>query len=213
VTFQSVFQEHIEAFLDMREAVEAPINRAAEAITRTLARGGKVMLCGNGGSAADAQHIAAELIGRFQKERKPYAAIALTTDSSALTAIGNDYHFNEVFSRQVHGLGRVGDCLIAISTSGNSQNVLRAVKACASLSISTVGLLGKDGGDIAQACDIPIVVPSKSTARVQEAHGFIGHVLCEIVEESLGGEPERAYQRYRVPVVPIWSSEKRALER
>jgi D-sedoheptulose 7-phosphate isomerase len=144
------------------------------------------MLCGNGGSAADSQHLAAEFTGRFSKDRPPIAAVALSTDTSALTCIGNDYSFNDIFARQVQALGKAGDCLIAISTSGNSGNVLAAVAAAKSLGISTIGLLGRDGGKLKAQCDVSIVVPSQVTARIQEAHILIGHSLCGAVELKLG---------------------------
>jgi len=145
-----------------------------------------LMLCGNGGSAADSQHLAAEFTGRFSKDRPPIAAVALSTDTSALTCIGNDYSFNDIFARQVLALGKAGDCLIAISTSGNSGNVLAAVAAAKSLGISTIGLLGRDGGKLKAQCDVSIVVPSQVTARIQEAHILIGHSLCGAVELKLG---------------------------
>jgi D-sedoheptulose 7-phosphate isomerase len=151
-----------------------------------LQKGGKLMLCGNGGSAADSQHLAAEFTGRFSKDRPPIAAVALSTDTSALTCIGNDYSFNDIFARQVQALGKAGDCLIAISTSGNSGNVLAAVAAAKSLGISTIGLLGRDGGKLKAQCDVSIVVPSQVTARIQEAHILIGHSLCGAVELKLG---------------------------
>jgi D-sedoheptulose 7-phosphate isomerase len=144
------------------------------------------MLCGNGGSAADSQHIAAEFTGRFIKDRRPLAAMALSTDSSALTCIGNDYSFDDVFSRQVLGLGREGDCLLGISTSGNSGNVIRAVEAAHTLGMRTIGLLGRDGGRLGSLCTLSIIVPSAVTARIQEAHILIGHTLCGLAEETLG---------------------------
>ena len=144
------------------------------------------MLCGNGGSAADSQHIAAELTGRFVKDRRPLAAVALSTDTSALTCIANDYSFDEVFSRQVLALGAPGDCLLTISTSGNSRNVIRAADAARSAGIKVIGLLGRDGGALRALCEVAIIVPSETTARIQEAHIFIGHTLCALVEEALG---------------------------
>jgi D-sedoheptulose 7-phosphate isomerase len=171
-----------EAVRGLRGAVQA----AADCVVNALRNGNKLMLCGNGGSAADCQHIASELTGRFVTERRPLAALALTTDSSALTSIGNDYSFDAVFERQLRGLGRPGDCLIAISTSGNSANVLNAVMAARELDIACVGLLGRDGGAIAPLCHAPIVVPGAATARIQEAHIFIGHLLCGLVEQGLG---------------------------
>jgi D-sedoheptulose 7-phosphate isomerase len=162
------------------------VESAIALLQQTIAQGGKIMLCGNGGSAADSQHIAAEFVGRFIQERKPLAAMALSTDTSALTCIGNDYSFADIFSRQVMALGRTGDCLIGISTSGNSQNVIEAVKAAHSLGIATIGLLGRDGGKLASLCQCNITVPSQSTARIQEAHILIGHTLCGEVEHRLG---------------------------
>jgi D-sedoheptulose 7-phosphate isomerase len=155
-------------------------------MSEALRSGGKLMFCGNGGSAADSQHLAAELTGRFVNDRRPLAAIALSTDGSALTCIANDYAFEQVFERQVRGLGRAGDVLVAISTSGNSANVLRAAQAARELGLSVVGLLGRDGGQLKPLCDVAVVVPSDTTARIQEAHIFIGHALCALVEQTLG---------------------------
>jgi D-sedoheptulose 7-phosphate isomerase len=167
-------------------ALAPAVEQAAGMAAASLSQGGKVMLCGNGGSAADSQHLAAELTGRFVRDRRPLAAVALSTDTSALTCIGNDYGFDEVFARQVTGLGRKGDCLLAISTSGNSRNVVRAVEAARAAGIGVIGLLGRDGGVLRGLCDVAIVVPSTTTARIQEAHIFIGHTLCALVEEALG---------------------------
>jgi D-sedoheptulose 7-phosphate isomerase len=164
---------------------------AARLITESLAQGGKLMLCGNGGSAADSQHIAAELVGRMNGRQRPaLAALALTTDTSALTALGNDFGYETVFQRQVEALGRPGDVLLAISTSGRSENVLRAVAAATRLGVSTVGLTGQDGGSLADLVDIGIRVPSSDSQRIQEAHIAIGHVICYLVERLLvdGGE-------------------------
>lgn len=161
------------------------VARAAGAMTESLEHGGKVLLCGNGGSAADAQHLAAELVGRFVLERRPLPAIALTTDSSILTAVGNDYGFEDVFIRQVQAHGRTGDVLVGISTSGNSSNVLQAVQVARGLGMLTIGLSGRDGGRLAEQVDFPIVVNSSSTARIQECHIAIGHILCELVEAAL----------------------------
>ena len=144
------------------------------------------MFCGNGGSAADSQHLAAEFTGRFTAERKPLAALALTTDSSALTCIGNDYSFDDVFSRQLAALGKSGDTLVAISTSGNSANVVKAVQVAKEMGIYTIGMLGKDGGKLSSLCHLNLLVPSTNTARIQEAHILIGHILCGAVERSLG---------------------------
>jgi D-sedoheptulose 7-phosphate isomerase len=166
--------------------LDEKVRAAGELIADALQAGGKLMLCGNGGSAADSQHLAAELTGRFVKDRRPLSAVALTTDTSALTCIAYDYDFADVFQRQVLALGRPGDWLLGISTSGQSENVIRAVAAASGLGIRTLGLLGRDGGRLASMCDVAIVVPSDVTARVQEAHILIGHTLCGLIEERLG---------------------------
>lgn len=184
-TFLTNLNEHMALFQQLN-GLDACISQAIDACVQSLQKGGKLMLCGNGGSAADSQHLAAEFTGRFMKDRPPIAAVALSTDTSALTCIGNDYSFNEIFARQVQALGKAGDCLIAISTSGNSGNVLAAVVAAKSLGISTIGLLGRDGGKLKAQCDVSIVVPSQVTARIQEAHILIGHSLCGAVELKLG---------------------------
>lgn len=158
---------------------------AARLVAEALRRGNKVMFCGNGGSAADSQHLAAELVGRYRRNRPGLAALALTVDTSALTAIGNDFGFEEVFSRQVEALGQPGDVLVAISTSGRSPNVLRAVDAARALGLKTVGLVGRDGGQLAGLVDLALVVPSEDTARIQECHITLGHILCDLVEGEL----------------------------
>ena len=163
------------------------IESAGRALVGALRARGKLILFGNGGSAADAQHLAAEFTGHFVREREPVAAIALSTDTSALTAIGNDYGFEHVFERQIRALGRKGDVAVAISTSGNSPNVLRAVDAARSMGIAVIAFTGRDGGKLAAQADIAIVVPSESTARIQECHITIGHILCEYVDEELLG--------------------------
>ena len=155
-----------------------------EAVSDALRAGNKLLLCGNGGSAADCQHIAAEFVGRFLTERNPLPAISLTVDTSAITSIANDYGYEEVFSRQLAGLGREGDCLLAISTSGNSKNVVQAVLKARELGIITLGFSGSDGGLLKSLCDYCISVPSESVARVQEAHMLLGHTLCECVEAT-----------------------------
>jgi D-sedoheptulose 7-phosphate isomerase len=161
-----------------------------------VAKGGKIMLCGNGGSAADSQHMAAEFTSRLRAslERPPIAAIALTTDTSFLTARANDYGFDEVFERLVLGLGQPADVLIGISTSGNSENVVRAVKCCQARNILTVGFLGCSGGKLGSLVDIPIIVPSDSTQYIQESHIAIGHIVCELVEEALYGDKSSEYE-------------------
>jgi len=159
--------------------------QVAEQITRAFTGDRKLLLCGNGGSAADAQHIAAEFVNRFMMERPPLPAVALTTDTSVLTSIGNDYAFDQVFSKQVKAIGNDGDVLVAISTSGNSPNVIQAVEAGKTQGLFTVGLAGGDGGRLGQAADLTLTVRSKVAARVQETHIFAGHVLCQMVDEML----------------------------
>lgn len=149
-----------------------------------IKNGGKILLCGNGGSAADAQHIAAEIVGRFKKERKGMPAIALTTDTSILTSVGNDYGYDYIFARQIEALCRPEDLVIGITTSGNSANVVRAIEAAKSIGATTIGLTGGNGGKLTAICDHNLVMPSNVTARVQEAHIFIGHCLCEILESD-----------------------------
>jgi len=167
----------------------AALVEAIEVITAALRDGHKLLLFGNGGSAADAQHIAAELVGRFVIERRPLAAISLTTDTSALTAIANDYGYDDVFARQVRALGVAGDVAVAISTSGRSPSVLRAVEACRERDIKTVGLSGGDGGPLDGKVDISLrVSASRHSARIQETHILIGHVICELVDRRLFGE-------------------------
>ena len=164
---------------------QAAISAAADALRRALGDGRTVLVCGNGGSAADAQHFAAELVGRFTRERRAWPALALTTDSSALTAIGNDYGFDRVFARQVEAHGRPGDVLIGISTSGGSPNVLAAVETARARGLVTIGLTGRDGGALGRAVDVHLNVPSPSTARTQEVHITLLHVLCDLVEQEL----------------------------
>jgi len=163
----------------------AAIFEAAGLIIMCLRAGGKLLFFGNGGSAADAQHLAAEFIGRFVRERAGLPAIALTTDSSILTAVGNDYGFDQIFARQVQALGRPNDVAIAISTSGNSPNIIEGVKAARKGYLKTIGLSGKDGGLLATEADVVITIASTSTARIQECHITIGHLFCELTEEAL----------------------------
>ncbi len=161
------------------------IAQASQMVIDTLKGGHKLFLCGNGGSAADSQHIAAEFVGRFQKERKAWPAIALTTDTSALTALGNDYTFDIVFSRQLQALGNKGDVLIGISTSGNSKNVIEALKTAKIMGIKTIGVTGGSGGQMLPYCDVALIAASPKTARIQESHIVIFHIICEIVENTL----------------------------
>lgn len=162
---------------------------AADAVAEALTAGKKLLLFGNGGSAADAQHIAAEFVNRFRIERPPLAAIALTTDTSALTAIGNDYAFAEVFSKQVKALGRSGDLALGISTSGNSENVVMGLRAARDAGLRTIGMTGKGGGKLRDLSDILLDVNSTVTARIQETHILMAHILCELVDRILFGEP------------------------
>jgi len=177
-----------DLYLQTAERCCEDIAAAAEAVLDTLRSGGKVLLCGNGGSAADAQHIATEMTVKMRKVREPMAAIALTTNPSLLTAQANDLGFDTVFSRQVASLGCRGDVLIAISTSGDSPNVLEAVKAAREIGVRTIGLTGCGGGRLAPLCDICIVVPSDEVQRIQEAHIAVGHMICEHAETGLYGE-------------------------
>ena len=182
---EQIFADSIEVKQATLKKNLPQIVNAAEVIISAFKSGHKLLFCGNGGSAADCQHIAAEFVGRFQKERKAWPAIALTTDSSALTALGNDYSFDIVFARQLQALGQKGDVLIAISTSGNSKNVLEAVKQAKVSGIVTIGVTGGSGGQLAGLCDIPIVAASPITARIQESHLVIFHTICELVENTL----------------------------
>lgn len=186
ITFNRHLAEH-RALFALLDVLAPQIDQASTLLSECLRRGGKLMFCGNGGSAADSQHLASEFTGRFVNERRPLAAMALCTDSSQLSSIGNDYGFDQVFERPLRGLGQPGDVLVAISTSGHSVNVQRAVQAARQIGIAVVGLLGRDGGVIAPACDVAIIVPHPVTARIQEAHIFIGHVLCAAVEVALPG--------------------------
>ncbi len=178
------FNDHQDVLKKTIEELENDIKEAGELIVSTLKAGNKILLFGNGGSAGDAQHIAAELTGRYKTERQGLAAIALTTDTSAITAIGNDYGFDRIFDRQVEAIGKERDLLIGISTSGNSRNVLRALEFGKDNGMNTLGLSGKGGGDMKNLCDINIIIPSDDTARIQEMHITIGHILCGIVDQQ-----------------------------
>ncbi|XRO75820.1 D-sedoheptulose 7-phosphate isomerase [Methanocaldococcus sp. 28A] len=179
------FEESANVKIKFIEENEENLKKAIEIILEALKNGNKILICGNGGSAADAQHFAAEIVGRFKLERKGLPAIALTTDTSILTAIGNDYGFKKIFERQVEALGKKGDVLIGISTSGNSENVIRAVNKAKEMKIYTIGLLGKGGGNLKDIVDLALIVPSNDTARIQECHLTIYHVICEEVEKRL----------------------------
>lgn len=183
--FSKQLDQNISVFSNLK-TIEESVVSASGLINNSIKSGGKLMLCGNGGSAADSQHIAAELVGRFIKDRRPLPAIALSTDTSAITCISNDYGYEYIFSRQVESLGNEADVLLAISTSGNSNNIVEAIKTAKQKKLKVIGLLGKDGGVIKEMCDIPIIVPSDVTARIQEVHIFLGHFFCFMLEKSLG---------------------------
>ena len=172
-------------------ALESVVQSSIGTICDALQRGNKLIFCGNGGSAADAQHLAAEFVGRYQLDRAPLPALALTVDTSALTAIANDYSFDEVFARQLGGLGQRGDVLVAISTSGNSKNVLRTIEVARQKRIGTIGLTGHSGGLMRQLCDICICVPSDRTNHIQEMHIAIGHMICGEVERKMSNSDKR----------------------
>ncbi|MFC2587550.1 MAG: D-sedoheptulose 7-phosphate isomerase [Campylobacter sp.] len=177
------FDAHSQT-LQKTAQLEEILARVCETAIDTLKSGGKILICGNGGSAADAQHFAAELTGRYKTERGALAGIALTTDTSAITAIGNDYGYDLVFSRQLEALGRKGDLLVAISTSGNSKNVLNALEFAHKSGIKTLGFSGKGGGLMNELCDINLVVPSSDTARIQEMHIFFVHTICQAIDAA-----------------------------
>jgi D-sedoheptulose 7-phosphate isomerase len=182
---QQIARESIEAKRAFFDSQAGAVARAAQLLVASVRSGGKVLVFGNGGSAADAQHIAAELVNRLNYDRPPIGAIALTTDTSILTSVGNDSTFDDLFARQLRALGRAGDVAIAISTSGNSPNVLRAVEAAHALGIKTIGLTGRGGGKLAPIVDLALVVETQSTQRIQETHITIGHILCELVEDAI----------------------------
>ncbi len=179
------FQESAALKVAFAEQHAADVDAAAEMMIASLRSGGKLLICGNGGSAADAQHFAAELIGRLGRERGAIAAVALTTDTSILTAVANDYSIDQVFRRQVEGLGRPGDVLVAVSTSGNSENVVQAALAARKLRMSVVGLLGRDGGRLKSMVDKAVIVPAHNTQRIQEVHITVIHAWCALIENEL----------------------------
>jgi D-sedoheptulose 7-phosphate isomerase len=184
------FQDSISTKQLAAEMLAEPISRAAQVITQCFLNGGKVLSCGNGGSAGDAQHFSSEMLNRFEMERPGLPAIALTTDSSTVTSIANDYHYNQVFSKQVTALGHAGDVLLAISTSGNSENVIMAVDAAHDRDMSIIALSGKSGGELGERLsmnDIEIRAPSDSTARIQEVHLLVIHCICDLVDHQLMG--------------------------
>lgn len=181
----AIWNEHLEVARALPKIASTVLN-AIDIISSSLAAGGQLLIAGNGGSAADAQHIAAELTGRFLRERRPLRAIALHANTSALTAIGNDYGYEHVFARELSAHARPGDILLAISTSGNSRNILRAIEVARERDVTVIGLTGESGGEMRAACDLCLCVPSGTTARIQEMHITIGHTICELLEERLG---------------------------
>ena len=184
---REIIDEYIKEALVVKESLfeDESIEKIVKLLIDVYKNGNKVLLCGNGGSAADCQHFAAELVGRYKMERRGLPAIALTTDTSILTALGNDYGYDDVFRRQVEALGVSGDLFIGISTSGNSANVMKAVDEAELVGMKTVCFLGRDGGEIVDMCDLSFVVKSNNTPRIQEAHIFVIHVICEILEKEL----------------------------
>jgi len=182
---EQIIKESILVKQGLLKSQTANIQKAAELIISSLKKGGKLLVCGNGGSAADAQHIAAEFVGRFKKERKALPAIALTTDTSILTAIGNDYGYDFTFKRQAEALANKNDVLLGISTSGNSKNVIEAVEFANKIGMVTIGLTGGAGGKLAKLAKHSIIVPSSDTPRMQESHILIAHIICELAEDSV----------------------------
>lgn len=182
---KSIIEESIGVKEDVIKSQLDVIQKATEAVISALKAGGKVVLFGNGGSAADSQHIAAELVGRFSKERKGLPAIALTTNTSVLTAIGNDYSYSKIFARQLDALADKKDVAIGISTSGKAANVIEAIELANKKGITTIALTGGDGGELAKVARISVIIPSKSTPRIQEAHITIGHIICQLIEDEL----------------------------
>jgi len=183
--FEFTLKQHIGVFEEILSNDRENVENCAQLLFETFKKGNKVLICGNGGSAADAQHIAAEFVGRYETERKALPSIALTTDTSALTAIANDYDFERIFSRQVEALAVEGDCIIAISTSGNSPNVISAVMTARNKGCSVIGMTGMKGKKLASLCDKVILVPSERTARIQEAHITIAHIWCELIDKLI----------------------------
>ncbi len=183
-TIISEFNSHLETIKNTIDSIPADLEIASKLAVDTLKAGNKILIFGNGGSAADAQHIAAELTGRYKTERRGLPGIALTTDTSALTAIGNDYGYDRVFDRQVESLANKGDLLLGISTSGNSKNVINALKLGQEMGCKTIGFSGRDGGGMNDVCDINLVVPSDNTPRIQEMHILFGHTICQIIDDN-----------------------------
>ena len=196
-TSEALVQEILAANIQVHESMRhdasliTAISRAAKVIRESLGRGNRLLIIGNGGSAADAQHLAAEFVGRYRIERRALPALALSVNSSAMTAIGNDYGFEDVFARQVEAFAQPGDVLLCISTSGNSRNILRAALLASALHVKTIGLTGAEGGKLRKCADVCLCIPSSETPRIQEAHTFVIHALAEIVEAELAPGPEQ----------------------
>ncbi len=183
-TIKNELLSHLEVITLSIETMQDKLESASKLVVETLKNGNKILICGNGGSAADAQHIAAELTGKYKTERRGLPAIALTTDTSALTAIANDYGYDRIFDRQIEALANNGDLIIGISTSGNSKNIINALKRAKELGCKTLGLTGRDGGVMNELCDINLIVPSNNTPRIQEMHILFGHTICQIVDNE-----------------------------
>ncbi len=183
-TISKEFKSHLKTINSVINTMEEKIEEASILSIKTLKSGNKILLCGNGGSAADAQHIAAELTGRYKSDRRGLPAIALTTDTSALTSIANDYGYERIFDRQIEALANKDDLIIGISTSGNSQNIINALKLGKELGCNTLGFSGKDGGEMNKVCDVNLIVPSDDTPRIQEMHILFGHIICQIVDDG-----------------------------
>ncbi len=184
-TIMNEFENHLETIQMVQETMTNELMIASQMVLDALKDGKKILICGNGGSAADAQHFAAELTGRYKTERRGLPAIALTTDTSAITAIGNDYGYERIFDRQTEALANEGDLLIGISTSGNSKNVLNALKVAKSLGCLTLGMSGRDGGAMNEVCDFNLVVKSDNTPRIQEMHILFIHIICQIIDDNI----------------------------
>tara|TARA_B110000003_G_C16586298_1_gene509998 strand:- start:472 stop:1038 length:567 start_codon:yes stop_codon:yes gene_type:complete len=181
-TITKEFNSHLKVSQDSMTTISKPIEESAKLCIKCLQNSGKIIFFGNGGSAGDAQHIAAELVGRYKKERKGLAAIALTTDTSALTCISNDYGYEKVFSRQIEAIANTNDLVIGISTGGTSENVINGLKAAKLIGCNTIGFSGRAGGEFNKICDVNIIVPADETARIQEMHILIGHIICQLID-------------------------------
>ena len=184
-TLSAHFKEHLEVIQATLHCNSELIIKSANQIVSSLSKGGTLFWCGNGGSAADSQHLAAELVGRFKQDRKALRSVALTTDTSVLTCVANDYSYADIFSRQLSALARAGDVLLTISTSGRSENIVRALKLASIMDVNTIALLGNSGGEAKALAGLSIIIQSDSTARIQEAHILVGHILCDLIEQEM----------------------------